>query len=98
MGTRGPVYCNLEPSVKPDNNNEASVLIGPFIKKTISTLRISPIGLVPKKSGFHLITHLSYPDIDKCPFWHTVLFGPKPKSYQERCQLMSILLYKFQGQ
>jgi hypothetical protein len=37
-------------------------MIGPFIKKTISTLRISPIGLVPKKSGFHLITHLSYPD------------------------------------
>ena len=37
-------------------------MVGPFLKKPISNLRCSPIGLVPKKTGgFRLITHLSYP-------------------------------------
>ena len=36
---------------------------GPFQYRPISTLRVSPIGLVPKKSSgeFRLIHHLSYP-------------------------------------
>ena len=36
---------------------------GPFKERPISTLRVSPIGLVPKKSSgeFRLIHHLSYP-------------------------------------
>jgi len=41
---------------------ELGRMLGPFIKKPISTLGVSPIGLVPKKNGFRLITHLSYPD------------------------------------
>lgn len=37
-------------------------MAGPFIHKPISTLRTSPIGVVPKKDGgWRLITHLSYP-------------------------------------
>ena len=37
-------------------------MVGPFLKKPISNLRCSPIGLVTKKTGdFRLITHLSYP-------------------------------------
>ena len=37
-------------------------MAGPFPYKSISNLRCSPIGLVPKKTGgFRLITHLSYP-------------------------------------
>lgn len=37
-------------------------ILGPFTYKPISTLRISPIGLVPKSDGsFRLITHLSFP-------------------------------------
>lgn len=37
-------------------------MLGPFLSKPISTLRISPIGLVPKQDGgWRLITHLSYP-------------------------------------
>lgn len=42
---------------------ELGRIIGPFHKPPISTLRISPIGLVPKSSGgFRLITHLSHPE------------------------------------
>jgi len=38
-------------------------VLGPFSQKPISTLRVSPIGLVPKSSGgWRLITHLSYPE------------------------------------
>ncbi|VDI34321.1 Hypothetical predicted protein [Mytilus galloprovincialis] len=37
-------------------------ILGPFSKKPISTLRISPIGLVQKPDkGWRLISHLSYP-------------------------------------
>ena len=37
-------------------------ILGPFIRKPISNLRINPIGLVPKKTGgLRLISHLSYP-------------------------------------
>jgi hypothetical protein len=38
-------------------------VLGPFSEKPISTLRISPIGLVEKPdNGWRLITHLSYPN------------------------------------
>lgn len=38
-------------------------MLGPFSKKPITNLRISPIGLVPKsENGWRLITHLSYPE------------------------------------
>lgn len=41
---------------------ELGRVLGPFSEKPISTLRVSPIGLVPKNSGgWRLITHLSYP-------------------------------------
>lgn len=37
-------------------------MLGPFAELPISTLRISPIGLVPKSDGtWRLITNLSYP-------------------------------------
>ncbi|CAG2243366.1 unnamed protein product [Mytilus edulis] len=40
-------------------------ILGPFSKKPISTLRISPIGLVQKPDkGWRLISHLSYPSGD----------------------------------
>lgn len=42
---------------------ELGRMIGPFSEKPISTLRISPIGLVEKPDkGWRLITHLSFPD------------------------------------
>lgn len=42
---------------------ELGRMIGPFNKCPISTLRISPIGLVKKRDkGWRLITHLSFPD------------------------------------
>jgi hypothetical protein len=38
-------------------------VLGLFSEKPISTLRISPIGLVEKPdNGWRLITHLSYPN------------------------------------
>jgi hypothetical protein len=38
-------------------------VLGPFSENPISTLRISPIGLVEKPdNGWRLITHLSYPN------------------------------------
>ena len=38
-------------------------VIGPFKEKPISTVRISPIGLVEKSDGcWHLINHLSFPE------------------------------------
>ena len=42
---------------------EKGRVAGPFIKRPIKTLRVSPIGLVPKKepNQFRLIHHLSYP-------------------------------------
>ena len=37
-------------------------ILGPFLEKPISNLRVSPIGLVPKNDGgWRLITHLSHP-------------------------------------
>jgi hypothetical protein len=40
-------------------------VLGPFSQKNISTLQVSPIGLVPKSSGeWRLITHLSFPEND----------------------------------
>ena len=37
-------------------------MLGPFVNKPISTLRISPIGLVEKPDkGWRLISHLSFP-------------------------------------
>jgi len=37
-------------------------VIVPFVLKPISTLRVSPIGVIPKKNGkYRLIIHLSYP-------------------------------------
>ena len=41
----------------------AGRVAGPFLHRPISTLRISPLGLVPKKepNQFRLIHHLSYP-------------------------------------
>lgn len=43
---------------------EAGRVCGPFTIPPISTLRVSPIGLVPKKcsNDFRLIHHLSYPE------------------------------------
>lgn len=42
---------------------ELGRMLGPFSKPPISTLRTSPIGLVPKSDGgWRLITHLSYPE------------------------------------
>lgn len=41
---------------------EADRMSGPFAIKPILNLRVSPIGLVPKRTGgFRLITHMSYP-------------------------------------
>ena len=38
-------------------------MLGPFKKKPIPNLQISPIGVVPKSNGsWRLITHLSYPE------------------------------------
>ena len=42
---------------------ELGRIAGPFIEKPIENLRISPVGLIPKKDGsWRLIHHLSYPE------------------------------------
>ncbi|WAR28089.1 hypothetical protein MAR_013793, partial [Mya arenaria] len=43
----------------------AGIISGPFVNKPISNLRVSHIGLVPKRTdGFRLITHMSYPYLE----------------------------------
>jgi hypothetical protein len=45
-----------------DKEVELGRMLGPFINKPFSNLRINPVGLIPKNSGdMRLITHLSYP-------------------------------------
>jgi hypothetical protein len=47
---------------KVKNEVNAGRIAGPFSYRTISNLRVSPIGLVPKKTGgIRLITNLSSP-------------------------------------
>lgn len=47
---------------KLEKEIQQEILLGPFLFKPISTLRISPIGLVPKHDGgWRLITNLSHP-------------------------------------
>ena len=70
-GPRGPSFANNLISVgiykrethrKLQKELELGRILGPFSKRPISTLKVSPIGLVPKNDGgWHLITHLSYP-------------------------------------
>lgn len=57
---------NIEEAKKKINQEiELGRIFGPYIRKPISNLRCSPIGIVPKKSGgSRLITHLSYPEGD----------------------------------
>lgn len=51
-----------ETLAKIQNEVNLGRMLGPFKYLSISTLRISPIGLVPKSDGnWRLITHLSYP-------------------------------------
>ena len=52
--------------ISETKETELGRVLGPFSKKNpISTLQVSPIGLVPKSSGeWRLITHLSYPEND----------------------------------
>ena len=53
-----------ETQIKLDKEIKMGRVFGPFSEKPISTLRISPIGLVEKPDhGWRLmITHLSYPN------------------------------------
>jgi hypothetical protein len=40
----------------------AGRVAGPFIERPIATLRVSPLGLIPKKDGdYRLIHHLTHP-------------------------------------
>ena len=52
-----------ETLIKLRKEVELGRMLGPFKNKPISTLRISPIGLVekPDNGGWRLITHLSFP-------------------------------------
>ena len=72
QGPHKPTNCkNLKSAsshpdiVKQKINKEVQLkrVEGPFTNRPISTLRVSPIGLVPKKTcgDFRLIHHLSYP-------------------------------------
>ncbi|XP_033738793.1 uncharacterized protein LOC117326238 isoform X1 [Pecten maximus] len=71
QGPRQAFECNNLQSARsnPDQlveklNSEINLgrIAGPFKVKPFSNLRISPIGLVPKKSGgWRMITNLSYP-------------------------------------
>lgn len=70
-GPRGPVDCNNLISVRQNENLALNLvnkeiqlgrIAGPFLERPFPSLRLSPIGLVPKKDGaFRLIQHLSYP-------------------------------------
>lgn len=52
----------LETLAKLQKEIDLGRIIGPFVNKPISNLRISPIGLVEKADkSWRLITHLSYP-------------------------------------
>lgn len=70
----GPRYHTIAPNLISANMHKEETMaklmkevslgrmLGPFKILPISTLRISPIGLVPKSDGsWRLITHLSYP-------------------------------------
>lgn len=71
-GPRTDSFCsNLKsviqnPSIawtKVKKEIKAGRIAGPFTKKPLENLRISPIGIVPKKNGsWRLIQHLSYPE------------------------------------
>lgn len=71
VGPRGHVFSNNLLSTKVHKQEtfkklqeevQLGRMLGPFSKLPISTLRISPIGLVPKSDGgWRLITHLSHP-------------------------------------
>jgi len=71
QGPRLPTDANNLPSArkypdilqgKIDKDVEAGRIAGPFVSRPLPTLRISPLGLVPKKDGdFRVIHHLSYP-------------------------------------
>lgn len=77
--------ARLHPDIVKQNiQNEIDLerIAGPFKERPIQTLRVSPIGLVPKKSSdkFRLIHHLSYPageslndyiDPDNCSVQYT---------------------------
>ena len=43
---------------------EAGLVAGPFKNRPISTLRVSPLGVIPKKQPgeYRIIHHLSYPE------------------------------------
>ena len=70
-GPRVPVFSNNLKSAYQypkelqfllDQEIEKGRILGPFAQPPISNLHISPIGLVPKKTGgWRLITHLSHP-------------------------------------
>lgn len=45
-------------------------MAGPFETIPFPTLRVSPVGLVPRKDGdVRLIHHLSYPDLDSVNYF-----------------------------
>ena len=59
---KSTVSHEAETRVKINKEVELGRISGPFTTLPISTLHISPIGLVPKKNGtWRLITNLSYP-------------------------------------
>ena len=56
----------MEKVVQEKNNKEVKEggVLGPFEMLPLETLRVSPLGIVPKKvqGEFRLIHHLSYPE------------------------------------
>lgn len=65
--------ARLEPQlVEQKLNKEVSLgrMAGPFEVIPFPTLRVSPVGLVPKKDGDHrLIHHLSYPEFESVNYF-----------------------------
>ena len=73
MGPRMPTEANNLKSVnehlelvkeKITKKVEAGLVAGPFKNRPISTLRVSPLGVIPKKQPgeYRIIHHLSYPE------------------------------------
>lgn len=72
---------------------ELGRMAGPFVDKPFSNLRVSPIGLVPKKDGaYRLIHHLSFPQGSSInDFIHPDLCKVKYASFDDAIDLVSRL-------
>lgn len=84
---------NTETLEKLQKEVQLGRMLGPFVNNPISTLRISPIGLVEKSDGgWRLITHLSFPEGNSVnDFIHENFCKVKYSSFDKVLEMISEL-------